>query len=149
MGLRIGAALTGALLFLAACTEVLNRPEIEPPVVYLSSAEATDPAHPEAGYRLTLRVRNPNAMPLPILGLRLRLDLAGRSFADAVTSQGLDLPAYAEAPLELKVHPSRPLEALSDPDHPPLPYRLEGKVGFANDLPAMEFSGEGVLPPAP
>ena len=142
----LGPALLGPVLLLGACTEVLDRPEIDPPAVSLASVEAADPAAPQAGYRMVLRVRNPNPMPLPILGMRLHLDLAGRPFADLVTPQALDLPAYAEAPLELRAHPPRPFEILSDPERPALPYRLKGEAGFANDLPTMEFSGEGSLP---
>ena len=89
----------------------------------------------EQRYRLGLRMRNPNDRALDVESLRFDLTLAGRSFADGVTTEGFTLPAGGEERVEVVVRSDlgSVLDLLSDwvDGERALPYRLSGDARLA------------------
>lgn len=90
----------------------------------------------EQRYRLGLRMRNPNDRALDVESLRFDLALAGRSFADGVTTDGFSLPAGGEERVEVVVTSDlgSVLDLLSDwmDGGRALPYRLSGEARLAD-----------------
>ncbi|MFW5969729.1 MAG: LEA type 2 family protein [Halofilum sp. (in: g-proteobacteria)] len=90
----------------------------------------------EQRYRLALRMRNPNDRDLDIESLRFDLALAGRPFADGVSTEGFSLPAGGEERVELVVRSDlgSVLDLLSDwaDGNRALPYRLSGDARLAD-----------------
>lgn len=120
-----------AVTLLAGCAAF--RPEA--PEVHLADLSIDRIGLFEQSYRLGLRMRNPNDRALDVESLRFDLALAGRSFADGVTTEGFSLPAGGEERVEVVVRSDlgSVLDLLSDwiDGNRALPYRLSGEARLA------------------
>lgn len=140
-----------ALLLLTACATLLEKPE--PPRVSLVGLKLVSMDLFEQRYQVRLRVKNPNAVVLPVRGVDFQLDINGRAFADGVSSQSVDVPAYGEQVIALQVSSSllqvfRQLQSLENSDAPGFAYRIDGVVSVGKSglrLP-FEYSGELASP---
>lgn len=144
---RAGLLATLALL-LGGCSVL--KPELEPVQVSLVDIRVLEVGGMEQRYRLWLRFQNPNAMPLPIRGLRVQVSLNGRSLGPEVDPRSLDMHAFGMAETELRMTSRDPalrelVRMFEAGAQKTLDYRIEGTLGFSNDLSPIEFSGGGRL----
>ncbi len=135
---------------LLACASVGTRPE--PPRVSLTGLTLLGADMLEQRYELRLRIKNTNDFPLRIRGLDYRLKLNEREFADGVSGERVEVPAFGEAAMTVQATSNllRIFEQVRDmgDGEAGLRYELEGKValdGLAMRLP-FAFKGE-IAPP--
>ncbi|MBF0624780.1 MAG: LEA type 2 family protein [Magnetococcales bacterium] len=82
------------LLLLAACAGTGSNGRLfEKPRLHLVDLQRLPSTLLEQRFRLTLRVTNPNAYPLPIGGLRLSVAVQDQVLADGVNQEGFTVPA--------------------------------------------------------
>jgi LEA14-like dessication related protein len=149
-----GMVLLLGLLFLGGCAYMQTR--TEPPRVHLVGMQLQQAELFEQRYRLRLRIQNPNDFALKVRGIDFALDLNNERFADGVSNQPLEVPAYGEALAEVEVSSSlwtlaRQLRDMGEAGLRGMEYRLHGRVALTG-LPvplAFESSGDlGLLDPA-
>ena len=140
-----------SVTLLAGCATF--RPD--PPEVRLADLSIDRIGLFEQRYRLGLRMRNPNDRELDVESLRFDLILAGRAFADGVSTEGFSLPAGGEERVEVVVRSDlgSVLDLLSDwvEGDRALPYRLSGTARLADwggITVAFSRDGELELPPS-
>jgi LEA14-like dessication related protein len=135
------------LLAFAACSPLPVKPQS--PRVTLTGLELVSVDLFEQRYRVGLRIKNPNAFELAIRGIDFRIDINDQVFADGVSNQSVDVPAYAEELVELEVSSSllqvfRQLQSLEQRGAPGFDYRITGSVAigdYGQRLP-FNYSGE-------
>jgi LEA14-like dessication related protein len=147
------ALTAAALLLLTACSSLPVK--TQSPRVTLIGLSLLSVDLLEQRYQVRLRIKNPNAFELPVRGMDFNLELNGKTFADGVSSQALDVPAYGESVVALEVSSSllqvfRQLQSLDESASPGIRYRIEGSVALNNyrRLP-FEYSGEIRAPESP
>jgi LEA14-like dessication related protein len=142
--------LCALLLFgLSGCATLAQ--SVEAPKLSLSNVQMLQSTLLEQRYRLTLRVQNPNGIPLPIKGMDYAVKFAGVDFASGVTPNAFRIPANGEHTVDIDVTTNllRSAQQLmrylkDDPDS--LEYQLSGSVQV--DIPfvgAVPFSKTGVV----
>src|SRR4030067_244868 len=67
---------------------------IETPHVTLNNLQVIDMTLLEQRYAVTLRVQNPNPVPLPITGMNFQLDIHDAALGRGVTNEMVTVPAY-------------------------------------------------------
>lgn len=152
---RLLYAFTGLLpvLLLVGCAALPQKPEA--PRVSLVGLKLVSMELFEQRYQVRLRVKNPNAFSLPIRGIDFRLDINGKSFADGVSAQSVEVPAYGEQVIALKVSSNlmqvfRQLQTLENSQAPGFAYRLSGAVAVGEAGLRLPFDHSGELTsPAP
>ncbi|MCO6413805.1 MAG: LEA type 2 family protein [Thiogranum sp.] len=154
-GNKCGLTLIAALLLvLTACSTLPMR--TDPPRVTLIGLSLVSVELFEQRYQVRLRMKNPNAFALPVRGLDFHLELNGKTFADGVSNQSLDVPAYGESVLALEVTSGllqvfRQLQALEDSAMSGVAYRIQGNIAigdFGRRLP-FDYTGQIGLPDDP
>lgn len=140
---------TAALSTSTGCATLMA--SVEAPQLSLTNVQMLSSTLLEQRYRLTLRVNNPNAVPLPISGMSYAVKFAGVDFASGVTPNPFRIPARGEHLVDIDVSTNllRTAQQLmtvlrSDPDN--LSYELNGSVDV--DLPlvgSVPFSKSGVV----
>jgi LEA14-like dessication related protein len=119
------------LLGLAACTP---SEFAEPPEVVLLSVVPVDVSLMEQRLAVTLRVRNPNNVPMSVDGMRFAIDINGKGFAKGSSDKALTVPRLGEAEVEGTAHVSTTdlvRQVLSAPSAQGLAYRMSGTVFLA------------------
>jgi len=142
------------LLFLSgltACSTLPGRPES--PRVNLVGLQLVSVELFEQRYQVRLRVKNPNAFELPIRGLDFRLEINGEAFADGVSNQSVNVPAYGERVISLEVSSSllqvfRQLQSLENNPSPGFAYRIRGSVaiGASGRRLPFDYAGDMTMP---
>lgn len=145
--------LSGLVLMvgLASCSALTSKPES--PRVTLVGLKLVSVELLEQRYQVSLRVKNPNAFELPVRGIDFRLDINSQAFADGVSSQPVDVPAYGENVIELEVSSNllqvfRQFQLLQESESPGFEYRISGSMAtgvYGQKLP-FDYSGELQLP---
>jgi len=145
--------LSGLVLMvgLASCSALTSKPES--PRVTLVGLKLISVELLEQRYQVSLRVKNPNAFELPVRGIDFRLDINSQAFADGVSSQPVDVPAYGENVIELEVSSNllqvfRQFQLLQESESPGFEYRISGSMAtgvYGQKLP-FDVSGELQLP---
>jgi len=136
---------------LASCSALTSKPES--PRVTLVGLKLISVELLEQRYQVSLRVKNPNAFELPVRGIDFRLDINGQTFADGVSNQSVDVPAYGENVIELEVSSNllqvfRQFQLLQESESPGFEYRISGSMAtgvYGQKLP-FDVSGELQLP---
>ena len=87
----------------------------------------------EQRYCLVFRVKNPNAMDLPVTGVHYALKLEGEDFANGVSSKPFLVPAYGESEFEIEVTTSlfriiQQLASLMSQQPKELSYEIRGRI---------------------
>ncbi|MBI9084548.1 MAG: LEA type 2 family protein [Desulfobacterales bacterium] len=87
----------------------------------------------EQRYSLVFRVKNPNAMDLPVTGVHYNLKLEGEDFANGVSSKPFLVPAYGESEFEIEVTTSlfriiQQLASLMSQPPKELNYEIRGQI---------------------
>ncbi len=76
---------------------------IQSPDVSLAGIKLIEAGLTRQRYDVTLKVQNPNAIPLSVRGLAYRIQLAGEDFAAGETLRSFTIPANGEAEFELSI----------------------------------------------
>lgn len=99
----------------------------------------------EQRFKLSLRVKNPNTVELPIRGMQYRLQLADADFAQGVSDQQIDVPAGGESQfdVDVKTDLTKMLRHLNALRKGPVAYRLDGNVALAMQALKIPFAYEG------
>jgi LEA14-like dessication related protein len=135
-------------LLLAACaTPKLIAPELQAAGLTLQNVGIL-----QQEFLVTLRVYNPNAVPLPIENIRYQLDLGGTRFAEGESAVAFTIPSRESREFDVRLRTDllSNLQTLSDwlsGSTGALEYRLVGEVSV--DLPfvrPLPFSQAGSIP---
>lgn len=137
-------------LWLGACAILPSA--IERPHVSLNNLRLLDMTLLEQRYAVTLRVQNPNPVPLPISGMSFQLDINDAEFGRGVTNDAVTVPAYGEALVEIRLvsnlmrvfHHVRALESGKGQS---LRYRLSGGLSLTRRLSQLPFEYRGEFVP--
>lgn len=124
---------------------------LESPEVTLAGLRMVEAGFAKQRYDLTLNVRNPNGIPLPVRGLAYRIDLAGERFAAGETLKAFTIPANGESDFQLSVTTDllrslSSLQKMIEQREQSLQYSIGGELQV--DLPlvrAIPFSKSGAL----
>lgn len=136
---------------LLACSALTSKPES--PRVTLIALKLVSVELLEQRYQVSLRVKNPNTFDLPIRGIDFRLDINGQTFADGVSKQSVDVPAYGEKVIDVEVSSNllqvfRQLQSLEENQSRGFEYRINGRMAtgvYGQKLP-FDYSGKLQLP---
>lgn len=134
------------LVGLTACSTLPGRPES--PRVNLVGLQLVSVDLFEQRYQVRLRVKNPNAFELPIRGIEFQLEINGQAFADGVSNQSVNVPAYGERVIALEVSSSliqvfRQLQTLENGRSPGFKYQLNGSVAVGDSALRLPFDYAG------
>lgn len=122
------------------------------PKVQLVSIQPLTNNFLEQRFALTLRLQNPNPIPLPVNGISVNLEVAGEEIATGVSPDSTVVAAYGEELIKMEVSADL-LGSFIAFDHllsaktKSLEYRLNGKIQV--DMPfisVISFDEEGSLP---
>ena len=124
-------------------------PDIIPPRVSLANLEMLEGGSLEQRFRITLRVRNPNQIPLPITGFSFDMNVNGRSFADGVNNTTTLIPGLGERTVTVDASTSVLQVAqiiMGLPGRDTLTYGLDGQVFLQRGMGlSVPFSESGEL----
>jgi len=141
--LRAGCTAFFFAVCLVGCAARLQKPEIA-----LAGVDLVGLGLVEQRFVLTLRVRNPNDVELPISALNFNLELNGRQFAKGASEKPVIVPRQGEAELEVATVSRlaavlKPLSEARKDGRERIGYRLYGTVELerAGRFP-FERSGE-------
>ena len=145
----LGKLLAGFVLMagLVSCSTLTSKPES--PRVTLVGLKLISVELLEQRYQVSLRVKNPNAFELPVRGIDFQLDINGQTFADGVSNQSVDVPAYGENVIDLEVSSNlfqvfRQFQSLQESQSAGFEYRISGSMAtgiYGQKLP-FDYSGE-------
>ena len=141
--------LCGSLSLAAGCASFGSR--LEPPEVSLVNLAALPSEGFEQRFEITVRVVNPNAVPLAGDGLDVRLDLNGQRLGRALRSEPFEIPKLSDEVLTL-VATTNLLDVFRQAIALPsaggrLDYVLTGRMLLADSPRWLSFSREGSLAP--
>ena len=139
----------GILLF-SGCAS-LRYPE--PIDVTIAGIEPLQGQGLELRMLVTLRIQNPNDVPLDYNGVSIRMDVQGKHFAAGVSDATGSIPRFGEAIVEVPVSISvfgiarQAVGVVSKEYRGKLPYELSGRLaGSAIDDVRFKSQGEFILP---
>lgn len=93
--------LTLASIALSGCATLAQ--SVETPDITIAGMRLLEAGLSKQSYELTLNVRNPNPIPLPVRGLAYRIQLAGESFAAGETLSAFTVPANGETDFGISI----------------------------------------------
>ncbi|MCL2789500.1 MAG: LEA type 2 family protein [Desulfobulbus sp.] len=144
-----------SLLLLNGCAKMYGFKE--EPKISVADIRIQEVKAMEGVFVITLRVLNPNDIPLDIHGINCDLEINGRHFASGISSSNQTVAAFGTALLPVEVYASvlDMVASVADLLHTagklpandkPVPYTLQGIVrvgihGFQKDVP-FNSSGE-------
>ena len=141
------AVALAALLAVAGCAGLVGLEKS--PRVSLVSIKPVQIQLLEQRYLATLRIQNPNPVALPIEGLDYSISINGEDFANGVSNEGVTVPAYGEATLEVSV--TSTLAALIDQlrhfdgSGDTLRYGITGTLGITGIPGGLSFERDGEI----
>lgn len=136
-------------LLAAGCSGI--PPRLEKPALTVTDIRFLDAGLFEQRYRMTLRVKNPNAVGLPVTGVRYELLFQDQPFADGLSNQHFVVPAYGEATFDVDLttnilKTARHIAGLIRGQQGELGYEMRGHVVV--DMPfvgRVPFSEQGTI----
>ena len=125
---------------------------IETPHVTLNNLQVVDMTLLEQRYAVTLRVQNPNPIPLPITGMNFQLDINDSELGRGVTNEAETVPAYGEALVEVKLASNlmrifNQIRGLESSKGQSLRYRLSGGLSISSRMGKLPFEYRGEFSP--
>ncbi len=125
---------------------------IETPYVTLNNLQPLDMTLLEQRYAVTLRVQNPNPVPLPIAGMNFQLDINDMELGRGVTNETVTVPAYGEALVEVKlvsnlIRVFNQIRGLENSKAQSLRYRLSGGLSISSRMGKLPFEYQGEFSP--
>jgi len=123
--------LPALIILISGCTGKYSR--LENPRLNLVGFEMVDAQLFEQRYLLTFRLINPNDIALPITGIYYEIELEGKAFATGVNGSPVDIPAYGETRVTVRMSTSllqsiRHLAAIAGEKPDSLNYRIKGHL---------------------
>lgn len=139
-------------LLLAGCAALQSA--LETPHVTLNNLQVLDMTLLEQRYAVTLRVQNPNPIPLPITGMNFRLDINDTELGRGVSGAAVTVPAYGEQLVKINLvsnlmrvfNQIRTLES-GKSKGPSLRYRLSGGLSLSSRIGKLPFEYSGEFSP--
>ncbi|RFA24755.1 hypothetical protein CAI21_20320 [Alkalilimnicola ehrlichii] len=89
------------LLLLGGCATTPR--DIQRPELNLAGIEIQELGVFQQRYVITLRASNPNAIALPVQGVRYKIELEGQDFASGMSSAPFRIPAYGEEDIQVEL----------------------------------------------
>jgi LEA14-like dessication related protein len=136
------------ILLLAGCASLQK--DFDPPGVTLENFRTLPSEQATPRFEITLRVTNPNAQAIEIVGISHSIELMGRELVSGVTNEVPTIEPYGEQVVRiessLKMFQLIRLLAgfgLSPTDH--VDYRLSAKIDFAGFMPTQRIEESGTL----
>ncbi|GAB4507770.1 MAG: LEA type 2 family protein [Sulfuricaulis sp.] len=125
---------------------------IEPPQVTMNNLQIRDMTLLEQRYAVTLRVQNPNPIPLPISGMNFQLDINDTELGRGVSNQAVTVPAYGEALVEIRLVSNlmrifNQIRGLESSKGQSLRYRLSGGLSISDRMGKLPFDYRGEFNP--
>ncbi|UTH74975.1 LEA type 2 family protein [Chromobacterium sp. IIBBL 290-4] len=132
------------LLSLAGCGSM----GFKKPQVSLSNVEPGKSTLFEQNFTVTLRIANPNPVPLNASGLDFELMLGGDKLGNGNSAQAISIPANGEGLVPLQVHTSlaawiRQLANWQQLPGGKLEYQIRGELKDLNGLATLPFDNRG------
>lgn len=137
-------------MVLAACAGVGSVP-MQAPHVSLVNLRVQDVQLFEQRYGMTLRVQNPNSVPLPIVGMEYSVRLNEIEFGKGVSRQAVTVPAYGDAVVQVDLVSSTfsLLQRVQELQQGRLPQslkvRIAGGVSLAHGAVPLPFLFQGEI----
>ncbi len=133
---------TLAAVALASCASLPTN--LRTPEVSFVSLRAVEASVFEQKLEVRMKVRNPNAVDLPVNGLDVDMELAGEPFARGVSAREFVVPANGEAEFDMNVtaNAMNALLRIAGDRSGVVDYRLKGKlstkIGLLRTIPFEE-----------
>ena len=148
--LPTGLSCVIALMLLSACATFT--PQLDSPKINIENFRTLPAEGGAPRFEITLRVTNPNAQALDIVGISYSVEFLGRELITGVSKNIPSIAGYSEGLVTLEAGLQlfellRLLASVGNQGAAPLEYRLLAKVDFAGFLPTqrIEESGEIAL----
>lgn len=141
MGLFIGAS---------GCSTLVGQPDaIRVTVSRIVVEQAT---LLEQAYNVTLRVQNRTEFPLGVRGGSFDLVINGRDFGSGVSNVRVDIPAFEDAQIELRMVSTlfgmlRLIQGLQDRTGGSLSYEISGRIAIEGSMTGLSFREQGEFGP--
>lgn len=135
------------LLFSSLSSCAMLMPDFKTPEVSLVSIKPLRFSLIEQVFELRIKVKNPNAMALPIDGMQYHLELNHTQFADGVSHNKVTVPANGEGLFDIQVN-SRLNALLQQLQHKipaAMDYKLSGEIGVLSKAMSIPFTYEGKI----
>ncbi len=138
-----------AMLFmLSACASMQK--EFDPPGVTVESFRALPGSETAPRFEIGLRVTNPNAQALEIVGISYSIELLGKELINGVTNEIPKIEPYGEAPVTVQASLKllqllRLFAGLGMEPTESLDYRFSAKIDFAGFIPTQRVEQTGVI----
>lgn len=138
-----------ALAALSGCAGLGTK--LETPQVSVVGIRALEASLFEQRLQVRLRVRNPNALEIPVRGLDVNMELAEEPFAEGSSTREFTIPARGEAEFDMNVtaHAATALLRIagaSRAEREQITYRLRGKLSTRlGVLRSIPFEETGTL----
>jgi LEA14-like dessication related protein len=139
-----------AAVVLAGCASLPTN--LKTPEVSFVSLRAVEASVFEQKLEVRMKVRNPNAIELPVNGLDVDMELAGEPFAHGVSAREFVVPANGEAEFDMNVTANAMnalLKIAGERGSEAIGYKLKGKlstrIGLLRTIP---FEETGTVPVA-
>lgn len=125
---------------------------LESPQVTLNNLQVLDMTLLEQRYAVTLRVQNPNPVPLPITGMNFQLDINDSELGRGVSNRAVTVPAYGEALVEINLTSNlmrifSQIRGLESSKTQSLRYRLSGGLSVSDRMSKLPFEYRGEFAP--
>lgn len=143
-----GAIVALLVALSAACSTVLQ--DIDPPRVFVDSVRNLPAGEVGPRFQVVLRIANPNARALDIVGISYGMELLGRELVSGVSNEVPRIEGYAEERVVINagvnlIELLRLLGQLGQGPGGDLAYRFHAKIDFRGLLPTQYVSEEGSL----
>jgi LEA14-like dessication related protein len=131
-----------AAVALAGCASLPTN--LKTPEVSFVSLRAVEASVFEQKLEVRMKVRNPNAIDLPVNGLDVDMELAGEPFARGVSAREFVVPANGEAEFDMNVtaNAMNALLKIAGDKSGAVDYKLKGKlstkIGLLRTIPFEE-----------
>jgi len=151
MGNRIGSLIliVISLLQLSACAQLLQ--DYDKPSIQLNSVEILRGDSSAIGFKLGLRVSNPNSIPLGVKGIAYKVSLDGLSVLEGVENQVPEISAYGSAEFNViatvdLIQGMRLISRLMTQPKEKIKYTIETKLDVGGGLwPALRVFDSGEI----
>lgn len=125
---------------------------IEVPQVTLNNLQLLDMTLLEQRYAVTLRVQNPNPVPLPLTGMNFQLAINDTELGRGVTHEAVTVPAYGETLVKITLVSNlmrvyEQIRGLEGGTARNLRYRLSGGISLSSRMGKLPFDYRGEFNP--
>ncbi|WP_279248133.1 LEA type 2 family protein [Candidatus Marimicrobium litorale] len=146
--LQTGLICVIALVLLSACATVTS--QLDPPKINIEDFRSLPTEGGAPRFEITLRVINPNAQALDIVGISYSIELLGRELITGVSKNIPSIGGYSEGLVTLDAGLQlfellRLLASVGSQEDGPLEYRFLAKIDFAGFVPTQRIEESGKI----